>query len=371
MKKKNPALSKSKVSSNSQKQKIKKISNLNSPMISQTKTFQKTFFKRQSTNNSFHKPTNVIDKFPSTKHKSDINQKVENVRKVVNLQNFKTTHNLVNVRKSDNLRKSTHSQTNVKFTPEKTNFPNPLVHKATKVSYSEGTLDVQSINHWFEGQGKKFQLGKFSQQHIKNAYEEYLNESSTGNLSSQELNIPVQRWQPINKATRIEKSEVKSNESPKLSKNYVSISLTNAVGLIDSVKTKVRTWALSSKFHSLFQANNQGTKKPWSKRYGDMFTLDIKPIVGKPSVCLLSKATNDVSWLWHRRLSHLNFRNLNKLVAEDLVRGLPVLKFDNDTLCATCEQGKQHCKGHPMVIDSKIVEPLQILHIDLCGTSTV
>lgn len=61
------------------------------------------------------------------------------------------------------------------------------------------------------------------------------------------------------------------------------------------------------------------------KRYCDMFTLDIKPMARKPSFCLLSKALVDVSWLWHRRLCHLNFRSLNKLVVEDLVRGLPVL----------------------------------------------
>ena len=62
-----------------------------------------------------------------------------------------------------------------------------------------------------------------------------------------------------------------------------------------------------------------------SKRYGDMFILDIKPIVGIPFVCLLSKASSDVSWLWHWRLSHLNFRNLNKLVVNDLV--IMVLEF--------------------------------------------
>ena len=61
----------------------------------------------------------------------------------------------------------------------------------------------------------------------------------------------------------------------------------------------------------------------------------------------------------------------NKFVANDLVRGLPVLMFDNDTLCAACEQGKQHRQGHPIVIDSKIVEPLELLHIDLCGASTI
>lgn len=61
-----------------------------------------------------------------------------------------------------------------------------------------------------------------------------------------------------------------------------------------------------------------------SKRKGDMFTLSIKPIVGVPSVFLLSKESSDLSWLWHRRLSHLNFKNLNKLVVNNHVRGLPI-----------------------------------------------
>lgn len=108
-----------------------------------------------------------------------------------------------------------------------------------------------------------------------------------------------------------------------------------------------------------------------SKRKGDMFTLDIKPIVGAPSVCIILKASSDISWLWHQRLSALNFKNLNKLVFNDLVRGSLVLKFDNDTLFTACEQGKQHRKGHPIVIDSKIVGPLELLHIDLCGPSTL
>ena len=78
------------------------------------------------------------------------------------------------------------------------------------------------------------------------------------------------------------------------------------------------------------------------KRKRDMFTFDIKPIVGVPSTCLLSKAPYDLSWLWHRRLSYMNFKNINILVVNDLVRGLLVLKFDNGSLCAACEQGKQH-----------------------------
>lgn len=79
-----------------------------------------------------------------------------------------------------------------------------------------------------------------------------------------------------------------------------------------------------------------------SKQKGDMFTLDIKPIIGIPSLCLLLMASSDLIWLWHRRLSHLNFKNINKDVLNDLDHGLPILKFDNDFLCSSCVQGKQH-----------------------------
>ncbi|GJU60729.1 ribonuclease H-like domain-containing protein [Tanacetum coccineum] len=43
----------------------------------------------------------------------------------------------------------------------------------------------------------------------------------------------------------------------------------------------------------------------------------------KGYTCLLAKASSDEAKLWHRRLSHLNFKNLNKLVKDNLVRGLP------------------------------------------------
>ena len=54
-----------------------------------------------------------------------------------------------------------------------------------------------------------------------------------------------------------------------------------------------------------------------------------------------------------------------------MVRGLPLLKFENDHLCAACECGKQSKKGHPVVIKKSISDPLELLHIDLCGPSTV
>ncbi|GKC11677.1 ribonuclease H-like domain-containing protein [Tanacetum coccineum] len=59
--------------------------------------------------------------------------------------------------------------------------------------------------------------------------------------------------------------------------------------------------------------------------------FDMKNIVPKESLtCLFAKATSDESMLWHRRLGHINFKNINKLVKDNLVRGLPIKRFEND-----------------------------------------
>ena len=55
--------------------------------------------------------------------------------------------------------------------------------------------------------------------------------------------------------------------------------------------------------------------------------------------CFLRK--DDESWLWHRRIAHINMEHLNKLISNDLVIGLPKLIFENDRLCDACQKGKQ------------------------------
>ncbi|GJY54705.1 retrovirus-related pol polyprotein from transposon TNT 1-94 [Tanacetum coccineum] len=52
------------------------------------------------------------------------------------------------------------------------------------------------------------------------------------------------------------------------------------------------------------------------------------------------KLSKTKSWLWHRRLSHLNFGTLNKLAKDGLARGIPKLKFHKDRLCSACALGK-------------------------------
>ncbi|GJU70341.1 putative ribonuclease H-like domain-containing protein [Tanacetum coccineum] len=80
-----------------------------------------------------------------------------------------------------------------------------------------------------------------------------------------------------------------------------------------------------------------------------------------------NQATIDVSNKWHRRLGHVNFKNLNKLVKGSLVRGLPSKLFQNDHTCVACQKRKQHkasCKAKSV---SSVSQPLQLLHMDLFG----
>ncbi|GKC32634.1 ribonuclease H-like domain-containing protein [Tanacetum coccineum] len=59
-------------------------------------------------------------------------------------------------------------------------------------------------------------------------------------------------------------------------------------------------------------------------RKDDVYSLDLKNIVPSGGItCLYANATADESKLWHRRLGHVNFKNINKLVKGHLVRGLP------------------------------------------------
>ncbi|GJT56631.1 retrovirus-related pol polyprotein from transposon TNT 1-94 [Tanacetum coccineum] len=69
-------------------------------------------------------------------------------------------------------------------------------------------------------------------------------------------------------------------------------------------------------------------------RKNNMYSVDLKKVVPKGGLtCLFAKATSDESKLWHRRLVHINFKTMNKLVKGNLVRGLPSKLFEiNQTM---------------------------------------
>ncbi|GJW70502.1 putative ribonuclease H-like domain-containing protein [Tanacetum coccineum] len=107
-------------------------------------------------------------------------------------------------------------------------------------------------------------------------------------------------------------------------------------------------------------------------RQSNMYSFYLKNVVPSGDLtCLFSKATIDESKLWHRRLGHVNFKTMNKLVKGNLVRGLPSKIFENDHTRVACQKGKQHKASCMAKLMSSIHQPLQMLHMDLFGPTFV
>ncbi|GJU29125.1 retrovirus-related pol polyprotein from transposon TNT 1-94 [Tanacetum coccineum] len=99
----------------------------------------------------------------------------------------------------------------------------------------------------------------------------------------------------------------------------------------------------------------------------NLYTLSLENIMFNSPICLLSKASKTKSWLWYRRLSHLNFDYNTQLAKQGIVCGLPILKFQKDHLCFTCALGKSKKHSHKPKAEDSIQEKLYLLHMDLCG----
>nr|GEX96689.1 hypothetical protein [Tanacetum cinerariifolium] len=119
----------------------------------------------------------------------------------------------------------------------------------------------------------------------------------------------------------------------------------------------------------------KGKIKTWLLRVpreNNMYNVNLKNIVPSGDLtCLFAKVTIDESNLWHRRLGHISFKTINKLVKGNLVRGLPTKVFENDHSCVACKKGKQHRSSYKSKLVSSVNQPLFRLHIDLFGPTFV
>nr|GEW29761.1 retrovirus-related Pol polyprotein from transposon TNT 1-94 [Tanacetum cinerariifolium] len=102
-------------------------------------------------------------------------------------------------------------------------------------------------------------------------------------------------------------------------------------------------------------------------RSSNLYTIALNEVASNSSTCLLEKDSSSQSWLWHQRLFHLKFATINNLVKNNLVQGLPKMKFEKDHLCSACEQGKIHRKHRKSKTAFALNKPLYLLHMDLCG----
>ncbi|GJV61279.1 putative ribonuclease H-like domain-containing protein [Tanacetum coccineum] len=107
-------------------------------------------------------------------------------------------------------------------------------------------------------------------------------------------------------------------------------------------------------------------------RHHNMYSIDLKNVVPhKNLTCLIAKAFEDESMLWHRRLGHLNFKTMNKLVKNNLVKGFPFKSFANNHTCVACLKGKQHKASCKTKLVNSVSKPLHTLHMDLFGPTSV
>nr|GEX08705.1 hypothetical protein [Tanacetum cinerariifolium] len=107
-------------------------------------------------------------------------------------------------------------------------------------------------------------------------------------------------------------------------------------------------------------------------RQHNMYSIDLNNIVvNKDLTCLVAKASTDEYMLWHRRLGHLNFKTMNKLVRHNVVRGLPTKCFENDHNCTACLKGKQHKASCKTNLVNSVTKPLHTLHMDLFGPTSI
>nr|GEZ68468.1 retrovirus-related Pol polyprotein from transposon TNT 1-94 [Tanacetum cinerariifolium] len=116
-----------------------------------------------------------------------------------------------------------------------------------------------------------------------------------------------------------------------------------------------------------FVRNEDGVDLLTGDRSSNLYTIALNEVASNSSTCHLAKASSSQSWLWHQRLSHLNFVIINNLVKNNLVQGLPKMKFEKDHLYSACEQGKIHQKHHKSKMAFASNKPLYLLHMDLYG----
>lgn len=101
-----------------------------------------------------------------------------------------------------------------------------------------------------------------------------------------------------------------------------------------------------------------------AKSSGGVFWLDIK-VQQERHANLAAGAEGN--WLWHRRLGHLDMRNVCELVRQDMATGIDMKVSDElSSICDSCVRAKLARLAFNGT-RKRATKPLQIVHSDVCG----
>ncbi|GKA72962.1 retrovirus-related pol polyprotein from transposon TNT 1-94 [Tanacetum coccineum] len=93
--------------------------------------------------------------------------------------------------------------------------------------------------------------------------------------------------------------------------------------------------------NTYFVRNLEGVDLLKGNRTTNLYTINLHDMASASSICLMARATSTKSWLWHQRLSHLNFNTINDLARNDLVTGLPKFKYHKEHLYPSYEASEE------------------------------
>ena len=142
---------------------------------------------------------------------------------------------------------------------------------------------------------------------------------------------------------------------PKLSYNLLSVSRTSDAG---------KTARFGETSCQILDSNRKLVAV--ATRVGDLYYLSCRPGSQKCHTAV-DKGTETREDVWHRRYGHLGTRNLQKLAKHELVNGFDFDMTKEINFCESCVEGKHHRRHFPTIGGKRSVEPLGLVHSDVCG----
>ncbi|GKA55191.1 retrovirus-related pol polyprotein from transposon TNT 1-94, partial [Tanacetum coccineum] len=168
-------------------------------------------------------------------------------------------------------------------------------------------------------------------------------------------NTKNDRVPSASKSSRIMNKEVDVEDHPRnlllsTNKKPLSSECNNIKLAIRNDKSKI-VYAMylevAFRRNTCFILNLEGVDLLKGNHTTNLYTINLHDMASTSLICLMARTTSTKSWLWHQRLSHLNFHTINDLARNDLVIGLPKFKYNKEHLCPSCEQGKSKRDSHP------------------------
>nr|GFA87578.1 integrase, catalytic region, zinc finger, CCHC-type, peptidase aspartic, catalytic [Tanacetum cinerariifolium] len=201
--------------------------------------------------------------------------------------------------------------------------------------------------------------------------------------TSKGVNHKTNVSRPQHRSNQLKDKVVPNNSQVKLKKTQVEVhprilSVSNKMKsvtivqiilfIVDSGCTKHMTGNLKllcnfvEKFMDL-----QGNDLLIGNRGSNLYTISLQESTSSTPLCLMAKASPTQAWLWHQRLSHLNFDYINLLSKKDIVIGLPKLKYVKNQLCPSFELSKAKRSSFKSKAVPSSKGRLNLLHMELCG----